>query len=63
MNSGQAVAFEQATEVESGNWRELVAILRERDRHIQELEVECRGLTEQLVAFQGEILKWVEFDR
>ncbi|HEY3108827.1 MAG TPA: hypothetical protein VGL23_08750 [Chloroflexota bacterium] len=47
----------------AGDWRELVAILHEKDRHIQELEAECRGLAEQLTAFQAEILKWVELDR
>ena len=45
------------------DWRELVAILHEKDQHIQELEAECRGLAEQLMAFQAEILKWVELDR
>ena len=41
----------------------LVAMLREKDQLLQELESECRGLAEQLVAFQNEILKWVELDR
>jgi len=58
---GQATLTEPATE--TGDWRELVAILHEKDRHIQELEAECRGLAEQLMAFQAEILKWVELDR
>jgi hypothetical protein len=49
--------------VEAGDWRELVAILREKDRHIRELEAECRGLAEQLVAFQAEIVKWGELDQ
>jgi hypothetical protein len=47
----------------SGDWRELVATLHEKDRHIQALEAECRGLAEQLVAFQTEILRWVELDQ
>ena len=41
----------------------LVAMLREKDQLLQELEAECRGLAEQLMAFQNEILKWVELDR
>jgi uncharacterized protein YhaN len=41
----------------------LVQMLHEKDQHIQELEAECRGLAEQLMAFQAEILKWVELDR
>jgi hypothetical protein len=41
----------------------LVALLREKDQLLQELEAECRGLAEQLMAFQNEILKWVELDR
>lgn len=41
----------------------LVAMLREKDQLLQELEAECRGLAEQLMAFQTEILKWVELDR
>ena len=41
----------------------LVAMLREKDQLLQELEAECRGLAEQLMAFQTEILKWVDLDR
>jgi hypothetical protein len=41
----------------------LVAMLREKDQLLQELEAECRGLAEQLMAFQNEILRWVELDR
>lgn len=41
----------------------LVAMLREKDQLLQELEAECRGLAEQLMAFQSEILRWVELDR
>jgi hypothetical protein len=41
----------------------LVAMLREKDQLLQELEAECRGLAAQLMAFQNEILKWVELDR
>ena len=41
----------------------LVQMLHEKDQHIQELEAECRGLAEQLMAFQAEILKWVELER
>jgi transposase len=43
--------------------QELVRLLREQDQQIQELEAECRGLAERLVAFQAEILRWVELDR
>ena len=43
--------------------RALVQMLHEKDRQIQELEAECRGLAEQLMAFQSEILKWVDFER
>ena len=63
VKSGQATLTEQTTGTETADWRELVAILHEKDRHIQELEAECRGLAEQLMAFQAEILKWVELDR
>jgi hypothetical protein len=67
VNIGQAVLpAEQAAGAAAGeaaDWRELVAILHEKDKHIQELEAECRGLAEQLMAFQAEILKWVELDR
>ena len=63
VKTGQATLSEQATGGEAGDWRELVAILHEKDRHIQALEAECRGLAEQLMAFQAEILKWVELDR
>ena len=48
---------------ESVDRRALVQMLQEKDQHIQELEAECRGLAEQLMAFQAEILKWVELDR
>lgn len=41
----------------------LVAMLREKDQLLQELEAECRGLAEQLMAFQNEILKWVDLER
>jgi hypothetical protein len=41
----------------------LVTMLHEKDQLLQELEAECRGLAEQLMAFQSEILKWVELDR
>jgi uncharacterized protein YhaN len=41
----------------------LVQMLQEKEQHIQELEAQCRGLAEQLMAFQAEILKWVELDR
>ncbi|MBM4416998.1 MAG: hypothetical protein FJ033_01570 [Chloroflexi bacterium] len=40
----------------------LVTMLHEKDRHIQALEAECRDLAGQLIAFQSEILKWVELD-
>lgn len=43
--------------------RELVRLLREQDQQLQELEAECRDLAERLIAFQAEILKWVEPDR
>jgi hypothetical protein len=49
--------------VESVDRHALVEMLHEKDQHIQELEAECRGLAEQLMAFQAEILKWVELDR
>jgi hypothetical protein len=63
---GQQALAEKTSGVataDTADWRELVAILHEKDRHIQELEAECRGLAEQLMAFQAEILKWVELDR
>lgn len=66
MNSGQHALAETTGGVgtaATADWRELVAILHEKDRHIQELEAECRGLAEQLMAFQAEIVKWVELDR
>ena len=67
MNVGQAVLPAEQTPgaaaADAADWRELVAILHEKDKHIQELEAECRGLAEQLMAFQAEILKWVELDR
>jgi hypothetical protein len=64
MNTGPAVLGDKAAAAsETADWRELVAILHDKDRHIQELEAECRGLAEQLMAFQAEILKWVELDR
>ena len=63
VKTGNAILTEQATGSETGDWRGLVAILHEQDRHIQELEAECRGLAEQLLAFQAEILKWVELDQ
>jgi hypothetical protein len=69
-NVGQAILADSATGTAttapvdpSADWRELVAILHEKDRHIQELEAECRGLAEQLMAFQAEILKWVDLER
>ena len=55
--------LEKPAAVDAIDRHALVAMLREKDRHIQELEAECRGLAEQLMAFQNEILKWVEFDR
>ena len=42
---------------------ELLALLQDKDRLLQELEAECRVLADQLQAFQNEILKWVDFDR
>lgn len=48
---------------ESVDRHALVQMLHEKDQHIQELEAECRGLAEQLIGFQAEILKWVELDR
>ncbi|HEV8636183.1 MAG TPA: hypothetical protein VG370_18330 [Chloroflexota bacterium] len=42
---------------------ELVRLLREQDQQLQELEAECRDLAERLMAFQVELLKWVELDR
>jgi peptidoglycan hydrolase CwlO-like protein len=41
----------------------LVQMLQEKEQHIQELEAECRGLAEQLMALQAEILTWVDLDR
>lgn len=41
----------------------LVSALREKDQQIQQLEAECRGLADQLMAFQAEIMKWVDLDR
>lgn len=41
----------------------LVQLLREQDEQIQALEAECRRLAERLIAFQGELVKWVELDR
>ena len=63
MKTGNATLGTPLAGAEAGDWRELVAILHEKDRHIQELEAECRGLAEQLTAFQAEIMKWVELDR
>ena len=63
MNSANSTLTLPASGAGPGDWRELVAILRERDQHIRELEAECRGLAEQLSAFQAEIVKWVELDR
>lgn len=68
MNLGQAALAEPiggslATATESVDRDALVAMLREKDQLLQELEAECRGLAEQLVAFQSEILRWVELDR
>jgi hypothetical protein len=60
---GTPTLFPPAIGAGPDDWRELVAILREKDRHIQELEAECRGLAAQLTAFQAEIVKWVELDR
>jgi len=63
MNSGNTTLTRPASDVGPGDWRELVAILRDRDRHIRELEAECRELAAELNQFQVEILKWVELDR
>ncbi|HEY3078965.1 MAG TPA: hypothetical protein VGM69_03570 [Chloroflexota bacterium] len=61
---GQTAALVPARPaLEAIDTRELVRMLREQDRQIQELEAECRELAERLVAFQAEILKWVELDR
>jgi len=51
------------TATETIDTRELVRMLREQDRQIQVLEAECHDLAERLVAFQAELLKWVELDR
>jgi hypothetical protein len=48
---------------EAVDTQELVEMLREQDRLIQELEAECRDLAERLSAFQAEIVKWVDLDR
>jgi hypothetical protein len=63
VTSGTSTLTLPASGAGPGDWRELVAILREKDRHIQALEAECRGLAAQLTAFQAEIVKWVELDR
>ena len=63
METGNATLGQPLAGEPAGDWRELVAILHEKDRHIQALEAECRGLTEQLMSFQAEIVKWVELDR
>ena len=59
----QAPSTTTAIETETVDRHALVQMLHEKDQHIQELEAECRGLAEQLMAFQAEILKWVELDR
>jgi hypothetical protein len=56
-------AVADATVAEAIDPPELVRMLREQDRLIQELEAECRELADRLAAFQAEILKWVELDR
>ena len=63
METGNATLNQPLACEPAGDWRELVAILQEKDRHIQALEAECRGLAEQLMTFQAEIVKWVELDR
>ena len=59
----QAPSTTTTIETETVDRHALVQMLHEKDQHIQELEAECRGLAEQLMAFQAEILKWVELDR
>ena len=57
------VAAPATTTSQIADPRALIAMLHEKDRHIVALEEECRGLAEQLKAFQAEIVRWVELDR
>lgn len=67
MSPVQQVVADQLTAtpstVDDVDREQLLALLQDKDRLLQELEAECRVLADQLQVFQDEILKWVDFDR